>query len=94
MLRGEQTDLSLSKKLKTKAFKNVTGTTAYSSLRHTLSPLATAIYKQCVNPEMFFTARVVFNGNVMYMVWGVGECRTLICILWAIFVIKLISIFN
>ena len=51
------------------------------------------LYMQCVNPEMFFTARFL-NGNVMYMVWGVGKCRMLICILWAICIIKIISIFN
>ena len=45
------------------------------------------------NPEMFFTARF-FYGNVMYMVCGVRKCRMLICILWAICIIKLISIFN
>ena len=45
------------------------------------------------NPEMFFTAKFVY-GNVMYMVWGVRRCRMLICILWEICIIKLISIFN
>ena len=44
------------------------------------------LYMQCVNPEMIFTARF-FNGNVMDMVWGVGKCRTLICILWAFCII-------
>ena len=54
----------------------------------TFSPLA-----KHANPEMFFTASF-FIGNVMYMVWGVNKCRMLICILWAIFIIKLINIFN
>ena len=49
---------------------------------------------QCINPEMFFTARFFFYRNVMYMVWGVRKCRMLICILWAICIIKQICIFN
>ena len=52
------------------------------------SPLAKHTY-----PKMFFTARF-FNGNVMYMVCGVRKWRMLICILWVICIIKLISIFN
>ena len=44
------------------------------------------LYMQCVNPEMIFTARC-FNENVMDMVWGVGKCRMLICILWAFCII-------
>ena len=54
---------------------------------------ACSLVAKHTNPEMFFTARF-FYGNVMYMVWGVRKCRMLICILWAICIIKLISIFN
>ena len=54
---------------------------------------STSLVAKHTNPEMFFTARF-FYGNVMYMVWGVRKCRMLICILWAICIIKLISIFN